>query len=244
MSSSRSIAAARNRRSGDSSSGSAQISRPNRSIGGQSSFTPPQQQTKRPGQPQQMMQQDKQGIVPVTKLSVSDAIGLITLRLGRLETFMYDVQAGAIGGTNELPENTQLVDKSVMTSIINRLESLEKREPTTSATSSSVTNTVFTGQIANLEKEVKDLKEILLNHIMKYEKFIINNEKTLANMEDSIQECNNYFTNATNETNVNLEIENVNDGSSEEDDNDNDNECLASNDLKQAIQKELANNSF
>jgi uncharacterized protein (UPF0210 family) len=162
---------------------------------------------------------------------------------------MINLETSQFSETNivENNVNTQLVDKSVMTSIINRLESLEKREPSTSNSTSSAsmsfaTNTVFT----NLEKEVKDLKEILLNHIMKYEKFIINNEKTLVSMEESLQECNQLLAHTTNEetnSGVDLETVNVEDESdnSEDDDEHETEECLtASIDLKQAIQKEFA----
>jgi len=262
MSSSRSIAAARNRRSGDSASGSAPTSRPNRSIGAQSSFAPPQQQIKRPGQQSQPIQQSqtsynnqpqsKPGVVPITKLSVSDAIGLVTLRLGRLETFMYDVQAGVFGtNETELPDNTQLVDKSVMTSIINRVESLEKKEPTSGSSSNAVNNNLLT-QLNSLEKEIKDIKEILLNHMLKYEKFIINNDQRFEHVEETISSIDDYLKNekqafdededANENTNVELFIETVNDGSSVEDENNED--VVASIDLKQAIQKELANNNF
>jgi hypothetical protein len=259
MSSSRSIAAARNRRSGDSASGSAPTSRPNRSIGAQSSFAPPQQQIKRPGQQSQPMQQNQnpynnqshgdQGLVPITKLSVSDAIGLVTLRLGRLETFMYDVQAGVLGTTGELPENTQLVDKSVMTSIINRVESLEKKEPTVvqNSNANAINNNLLT-QLNTLEKEIKDIKEILLNHMLKYEKFTINNEQRFEHVEETIHSIDDYLKNEKqafdeNENeNVELFVETVNDESSVEDENNE--EVVASIDLKQAIQKELANNNF
>lgn len=191
MSSSRSIAAARNRRSGDSSlSAPMQTSRPNKSIGGQSAFIPQQQQQqhqmRRPGQQAQQIQppiQPSQTPTAITKLSVSDAIGLVTLRLGRLEQFMYDVQAGAIETTGgEIPENSHVFDKSVITSIVNRLDSLEKREQ------GQQNNNAFVSQIAKLEKEIKDIKEILLTHIMKYEKFVIENDKKLLEIDTTLDD--------------------------------------------------------
>ena len=193
MSSSRSIAAARNRRSGESSlSAPMQTSRPNKSIGGQSAFIPQQQQQqqqhqmRRPGQQAQQIQppiQPSQTPTAITKLSVSDAIGLVTLRLGRLEQFMYDVQAGAIETTGgEIPENSHVFDKSVITSIVNRLDSLEKREQ------GQQNNNAFVSQIAKLEKEIKDIKEILLTHIMKYEKFVIENDKKLLEIDTTLDD--------------------------------------------------------
>ena len=46
---------------------------------------PPQQMP-----PQQQMPQ--QGGLPFTKLTISDAIGLVTLRLGRVEQFIIDFE--------------------------------------------------------------------------------------------------------------------------------------------------------
>ena len=272
MSSSRSIAAARNRRSGDSTSTQGQISRPNRSIAGQASFagipqTP--QQTRRPVQQQQQQQPkfqpqqqqfqqqaqaqaqpQQQGLTQITKLSVSDAIGLVTLRLGRLETFMFDVQAGVVGNnSNEIPENTQLVDKSVMASIINRLETLEKREP-----NNSNTNVVLNAAVAKIEKEVKDIKELLNNHIANYSNFVDDTQAQILEINAELDEFDNkltvngnlldasYSNVLLNENEVLLEEVEDNDNDNNDDDND-DTENVSTN-LKEAIQKELENTSF
>lgn len=264
MSSSRSIAAARNRRSGDSSSSQPQISRPNRSIGGQASFAgiqqpPPQQQNRRSIQPQLQQQsipqpqiqqqqqqiQQQQGLTPITKLSVSDAIGLVTLRLGRLETFMYDVQAGVVGGNSkELPENTQLVDKSVMTSIINRLETLEKRENT------NTINPVLTTAISKIEKEIKDIKELLNSHITTYSNFVNDTQTQILEINGVLDDFDNKLTvnenllNASYSDIVLHENEVVLDGFEINDSNNEDETENVSTNLKEAIQKELENTSF
>jgi len=195
MSSSRSIAAARNRRSGDTSAPIQQQSRPNKSIGGQAAFVPQQQQqqqqTRRPGQQQIQQQQipqvqQVQGPSAITKLSVSDAIGLVTLRLGRLEQFMFDVQAGVIETSGEARENSQVFDKSVITSIVNRIDTLEKRESASS--SSSANNNAFAVQIKKLETELKDIKELLLHHIIKHEKLIVENDKKFSEIDATLDE--------------------------------------------------------
>jgi len=193
MSSSRSIAAARNRRSGDTSMPIQQQSRPNKSIGGQAAFVPQQQpqQTRRPVQQQiqqqqmQQIPQTQQGPSAITKLSVSDAIGLVTLRLGRLEQFMFDVQAGVIEPSGEARENSQVFDKSVITSIVNRIDTLEKREH---GSSSSANNNAFAAQIKKLETELKDIKELLLHHIIKHEKLIIENDKKFSEIDATLDE--------------------------------------------------------
>jgi hypothetical protein len=81
---------------------------------------PPQYQQQQQPQPQQ------------TKMSLPDAIGLITLRLGRVETVVQHLQtdlptgdySGGGGGT-ELPDNMRAVDESVFNSIVSRLDQLE-----------------------------------------------------------------------------------------------------------------------
>ena len=234
MSSSRSIAAARNRRSSDPMPPPTQ-SRPNKSIGGQSSFVPQQQQqSRRPGQ--QIQQQIQQQIpqvqqpTPITKLSVSDAIGLVTLRLGRLEQFMFDVQAGAITTTPELPQNSHVYDKSVITSIVNRLDTLEKREQN---------NTSQT----NLETELRGIKDLLLAHIIKYEKFLVENNNKIAEIDKTLDEFDAELF-PTDSIGVEEPIEQLNDridlSSNEETTSSN----IVSSDLREAIQNELANVSI
>jgi hypothetical protein len=270
MSSSRSIAAARNRRSGgDSTSSQGQISRPNRSIAGQASFsgiqqTPQQQQQQQPRRPGQAIQQQQQlkqqmyqqppqnqvqqqsppGINQISKLSVSDAIGLVTLRLGRLETFMYDVQAGVVGGnSNEIPDNTQLVDKSVMTSIINRLEVLEKRDTNSNNTINPTLNTA----ISKLEKEIKDIKELLNSHILTYSNFVNDTQAQILEINTVLDDFDNKLTVNENLLDTNyssqeneVALEELEEGN-ENDDEDTEN---VSTNLKDAIRKELEGTSF
>jgi len=114
MSSARSNAAARNRRAGE-----------------------PLQQQQQPGRPMQppgqmrgqyQSQQQQQQPPQQAKLSLSDAIGLITLRLGRVETIVQNIQTGdgyENTGSGELPDNMRVIDESVFTSIVSRLDQLE-----------------------------------------------------------------------------------------------------------------------
>ena len=159
MSSSRSIAAARNRRSGDVVQ-QQQPNRPNTSIGSSSAFSQ---------QPNHKTQQNNfvkatsnissnassnaRPNVPFSKISVSDAIGLITLRLGKAEQFLIDLQNDGGGLSSSLPENTQLIDSSVLMSIINRLDSIEKKEQQT------------TQILTRIEKSIADIKNELNSKI-------------------------------------------------------------------------------
>jgi len=176
MSSSRSIAAARSRRAGESQppvSGG----RPVTSIASHSAFVqqqmppPPQNNVRVAKAPMQQQQQmPQQGASPFTKLSISDAIGLVTLRLGRVEQFMIDFENGEIeghhpnsGGGSSIPENSKIVDNSVLTTIVNRLDALEKRE-------GSAPNGIASS-IASLEKDLKETKDLLSHFLFKYELF-------------------------------------------------------------------------
>jgi hypothetical protein len=191
MSSSRSIAAARSRRAGESQppvSGG----RPVTSIASHSAFVqqqmppPPPNNVRIAKAPMQQQQQQmsQQGASPFTKLSISDAIGLVTLRLGRVEQFIIDFENGEIEGHHpnsggpSIPENSKIVDNSVLTTIVNRLDALEKREGSSSITSS----------IASLEKEMKEAKDLLSHLLFKYELFTKETNEKFGDFEGAISE--------------------------------------------------------
>ena len=196
MSSSRSIAAARSRRAGESQppvSGG----RPVTSIASHSAFV--QQQMPPPASnnvriakapmQQQQQQMPQQGASPFTKLSISDAIGLVTLRLGRVEQFIIDFENGEIeghhpnsGGGSSIPENSKIVDNSVLTTIINRLDALEKREGSSSVTSSVASS------IASLEKDLKETKDLLSHFLFKYELFTKETGEKFSDFDGAISE--------------------------------------------------------
>ena len=192
MSSSRSIAAARSRRAGESQppvSGG----RPVTSIASHSAFVqqqmppPPPNNVRIAKAPMQQQQQQmsQQGASPFSKLSISDAIGLVTLRLGRVEQFIIDFENGEIeghhpnsGGGSSIPENSKIVDNSVLTTIVNRLDALEKREGSSSVASS----------VASLEKEMKEAKDLLSHLLFKYELFTKETNEKFGDFEGAISE--------------------------------------------------------
>lgn len=184
MSSSRSIAAARNRRSGDTSQQQQQqqqINRPGTSIasqaalqGGGSNRRLQSQQTQQPLQQQQQQPQTPQRV----KLSISDAIGLITLRLGRVEQILIDQEGAALnGGSLSIPDGTQLVDKSVFNSIINRLEAAESKGKTI---------TTYEETIQRLEKELKELREAQLKHEVAVKKSFEDVDAAFVDLESQV----------------------------------------------------------
>jgi hypothetical protein len=189
-SSSRSIAAARSRRAGESQppvSGG----RPGTSIASHSAFappTPPSNNVRVAKAPiQQQQQQMPQNGLPFSKLSISDAVGLITLRLGRVEQFIIDFEHGEHPNSSQskgsIPENSRIVDNSVLTTIINRLDSLEKREGSGAAGSFASLD-----QVSKMEKELKETKDLLSHLLFKLELFTKETNEKFGDFEGAIAE--------------------------------------------------------
>jgi hypothetical protein len=121
-------------------------------------------------QNQYAQQPAKEGIAGISKLTIAQAITLITLRLGKLETHLHNVNNGMAAMSGEGSENLALIDKSVIDSIMLRLESLEKRS---SASGSNAEMLLLKQQVETLKptivqsktaltasvKEQKDLKQ-------------------------------------------------------------------------------------
>jgi hypothetical protein len=215
MSSSRSIAAARNRRAGDP----APTSRPGTSIAAQPAFSQ-QTQTKR-----SVTAQNSTPNVPVNtinaKLTVSDAIGLITLRLGRIEQFIQTAEhEGGINMGSNIPNNAHLIDKSVINSIVNRLDSLEKKEKESSGNQQTI----------KLENELRDIKDLLMSQMVKYEKFTLETNKRFDDVDEAFVELEKQqeTLSCDTQTEIVTTIEAVNDTS------------IVSSNLKSAIEQELA----
>ena len=221
MSSSRSIAAARNRRAGDP----APTSRPGTSISAQPAFSQQQQQQGK----RSVTAQNSTPNVPVTannaKLTISDAIGLITLRLGRVEQIIMEAEHnGGFSSGPGIPDNAHLVDKSVINSIVNRLDSLEKKEKESSGNQ----------QTNKLENELRDIKDLLMSQMVKYEKFTLETNKRFDDVDEAFVElekqqeqgncCDNQTEIVTNNVTVTDEI-------------------IISGNLKSAIEQELADSS-
>jgi hypothetical protein len=239
MSSSRSIAAARQKRAGEQSSNTNNNSgRPVTSISSSSVFSQQPQQSRQPpgnikynqnntnagrqqrsgnSQTQQSIStaaQQKQ----LTKISLPDAIGLITLRLGKLEKFIQEsMEDGSLSfmssnSNNDFETNNmKLVSDEVFENITNRLENLEKKN------SNNNTNE----QITKINKDIKDIKDSINNFIMKVSSFInetqekfVDYESALVEIEKNIGITNEELDNLEEENNSNLMMENI-DGDTE-----------------------------
>ena len=240
--SSRSLAAARSRRAGDNVPPPVSGSRPGTSIGSQAAFVqqtqvqpppnvrvgrgpPPQQQQKQmPQQYQQQQYQQQQyqqqppanGGLPFSKISISDAIGLITLRLGRIEQWMYetdhelDVTRDSDGNLfgnldiGNLPEKSSIGDIGVLNSILDRLQSLENKDSgSTSITDETIAK--FSDDITKLREQLTRIGDEGIKHnltISKHTEQLFKFERDLVETKDILKTFMlkyDVFTNETNE---------------------------------------------
>jgi len=229
MSSSRSIAAARNRRAGGDPQPTSRT-RPNTSIASQGAFS----------QQQQPMQQNRkmntnnapQQVQSTNKISISDAIGLITIRLGRLEQFIHESQEkGDFSFSGS--ENLQLIDKEVIQSLTERIYMIENKPSQNQLTNPSQ----LLSQLAVLEKEVKHLKEFLGTHNDKMNNFISETEQKFIDVDTAFVELEKNLQTSevkTDSENIQLDVE-------ESEKEDEKPPTFSSVDLKNVIEEELAN---
>lgn len=248
MSSSRSIAAARARRAGEQAN-QPQQGRPVTSINSQAAFAQQRTPLQRAQQQPQAMPQTKNVRVasaPMApaqsqngvqeqlrrpKLSISDAIGLITLRLGRVESILIEKEHQEVsgeGGHFSIPDNMQLVDKSVLANIVARIDSLEKNNK----------------DFSSLTNDIKSLKEFVANLNFKYDTFFKETNDKFEDYEVALADIEKQIpTTQLNTTPIDINYENM----QELEPNDMLNNTtefdtpIISSDLKTLIQNELAN---
>jgi hypothetical protein len=125
--------------------------KPITSIRAQSSFVPQSMSQQQPMIQQQNQYMDNEpsqpNIVQGAKLSIQNAITLITLRLGRIETFIQQLQ-----GTDFLNiNNDKIIDENVIKNVLERLTVVEK--------TTNEKNDFITQEIENMKKELIDVKE-------------------------------------------------------------------------------------
>ena len=217
-SSSRSIAAARQKRAGEQSQ-PMNTSRPVTSISSQGAFAQQYQQqmmaqnipvssknvrvAQNKGQIQgnqkfqQQQQQQQQQQEQTTKISVSNAIGLVTLRLGRLESLVSDaIEQGGFNndGNNtestQIPSNMKLVSDEVFENIVNRINLLESKV------------IQFTNQTEKLENEMTNTQSsiIALNTLLT--SFINDTNEKFVDYENALAEIEQNFEINTNDVNI------------------------------------------
>lgn len=129
MSANRSVQAAQRRRSGPVETVPTRGPQP--SINSSQMFANQGRAPQRPSR----QQQNENNIGNIGKMTLPQAITLITLRLGSLENKIFNMNEMYSPGQNmsQQEEGMALIDQSIIDSIVTRLESLEKRSTTTSS---------------------------------------------------------------------------------------------------------------
>ena len=263
MSSNRSVQAAQRRRAGPTDTGVVPRKTPQPSINSSQMFAG--QGSGQPGRLQQASSQQKQVSIQqeqpeklsnVSKMTIPQAITLITLRLGVVESKLINMPE--MHGLNNVSEG----DSEIIQSVMLRLESLEKRSGTgttpelnllkqqvetikqtfvqTKGSSANLIkeNVLLKSQIENLRKELVETKE-LLNTL---QNLTINNTQQILDLSKVVYPEN------SNENNVDelVDGENLdNEFTNLEDLNDeNESSEIVGNNLKQIIESELNTNSI
>jgi hypothetical protein len=86
---------------------------------------------------QELYQEPQSGLNGINKMTLAQAITLITLRLGKVETQLLNVGSQSSYNMNSGDDDNVLVDKNVITSLISRIDVLEKKQGTTTSTGSN-----------------------------------------------------------------------------------------------------------
>jgi hypothetical protein len=157
----------------------------------------------------------------VSKLSVSDAFALVTLRLGRVELIINKLQSeGILDANNNVNSenigNNNNFDDTILQNIITRLDGLDKK------TVSNDLNQKLQSQYNVLSEDVKQTKEMMMKLqsymieiSQKLNSFITTQENINEDFFDLRDDFNNSFINDTtntiseNETNQQTVNENV-----------------------------------
>ena len=252
MSSNRSVQAAQRRRAGPTDTGVPRKS-PQPSINSSQMFSgQPQGRLQQQPQQQPQKQEQPEKLSTVSKMTIPQAITLITLRLGALESKSLN-----------MPEmhgiNSNSVDSEMIQTVMLRLESLEKRSGTgitpelnllkqqfetikqsvvqTKGSSATLIkeNQLLKSQIENLRKELVETKELLST----IQNLTINNSQQLLDLSKEIYPENFNETNDAEGTVYELtddqnECTNLQDLHDE-----NESIEIVGNNLKQIIESEL-----
>jgi len=117
------------------------------------------------------------------KLSVSDAIGLITLRLGRVEQIVQTMPVdGGSSAMSGLDGNARIVDDTVFLNIVQRIETIEKNQQQVRQELQTIAKKIETApKNSNVEKLGKEISEIK-NSLLQLQTFTMQTNQRLSEM--------------------------------------------------------------
>ena len=228
-SSSRSIAAARQKRASEQSLNTS-TSRPVTSISSQSVFAQQYQQqnmhqnisvgvgsknvrvsqTQSKMQPHNQSQSQNENSSQLSKISIPNAIGLITLRLGKLEQFIQEThtEGGYEYNNDSVPSNMKIVTDEVFENIVNRVTLLESK--TLNSNNYAEKMELMSNEIFELKNVVRDLSVSLNSFVHETNEKFIDFENALAEIEKNFEVDNIIGENDVNIENIQVSNENVN----------------------------------
>ena len=214
-----------------------------------------QQQQMQQQMKQQMSEPRDQGLASVNRMTLAQAITLITLRLGKVETHLQEHDNSQMSGSG--------LDSGIIDVIMSRLDALESQGLSQSQSQSPVTNSNANAnsslEVTALKQNVDVLKTAISQSKSSYTS-LLNEHKALKQEVESLKSELVSLQGLTMENNqqlmklslaVDLDSDaalNLEDGGLEElsnDDNDNDNTLdnndneIVGTDLKDLIEKEL-----
>jgi len=188
MSANRSVQAAQRRRSGPVEN--VQTRGPQPSINSSQMFANQARSNQRPVRQQF---QSENNIGNIGKMTLPQAITLITLRLGSLESKILNMNAlsSSQGNINQYmnDENMVLIDQGIIDSIASRLESLEKRSPTTSSP-----------EINLLKQQIDTLKQNIIQNKAIYLKENKDLKLEIENLKQEISQTKELLSSIQNIT--------------------------------------------
>ena len=238
---------------------------PQPSINSSQMFSQPQGQQVRPGtsgrlagqqaqlQQQQMQQQMKQqmqepkdqGLASVNRMTLAQAITLITLRLGKVETHLHEQDQSHFANPG--------LDSGIIDVIMSRLDALETQSQSPSiSTSSTATASASSLEVSALKQNIEVLKTAI-SQSKSTITVLTNEHKALKNEVEALKSELTALQSMTMEnsqqimklelavgldTELVLEVDGSNDEEEDEDDV-NDNSEIVGTDLKDLIEKEL-----
>ena len=142
-------------------------------------------------QGQNQAQEQSNKLSNVSKMTISQAITLITLRLGAIESKLMNVNFNQMNCFNEDSE----VTTDFLQSIVSRLESIEKSQSSDISNSTTPTNnnelTILNQQIESVKQSVKQLTVQNKNLSVSLNKEITSLKTQTDNIKKEISEINN-----------------------------------------------------
>ena len=277
--SSRSLAAARSRRAGENAppvSGN----RPGTSIGSHAAFAPqgagyqPAPSNVRVGRGPQPPQQPPKSYQagqnsqtppsnPFSKLTIGQAIGLITIRLGQVEQWIIDTDESNENNEHTSSSTQPSIDISVISNIVNRIDTLEKtgggsvnneqlgtlteevskltqqlNKFTDEGNKHSLAISKHSEQLLRFERDLVETKDIMKTFMLRYDAFVNESSEKFLDFEAALTEVEKGLITTENEL-----VEEINEEDEKVTVQEEPSGPIESADLKSIVKLELANSA-